>query len=374
MRRFPSIETRKGTFLPEVYWPGHELCFFLHDIMAHMLASGERAGAFHVKFELREGEREQLECCEDIFQWLDQYRKPEERTAVLVAGVFPAILSDMLHCIYEALETSRKAKLNVSYMLLRKPIQENLYLLEAVIADREDFAKKLTEDPIKLWSQGAGGREAHASNIAKVLGSVGDDGRFDANYLAQLRYDKAAEDGFDGLCNKAIHLFTSHKAIATEPMNINFIFSNWASKETQWSFLYTRLPYVLAYAHRIVEAVCSQISPTYPDYLEDIGRRLAAHVIIWGATLGEGYDAEQLLVFVSKHQEWLIAHCKTHGYREPKYRDLVRMTQTGAFPGESRFSVWKRLLKFRIAAELSGSAESTWLHAILRRLGFCKLP
>jgi hypothetical protein len=95
---------------------------------------------------------------------------------------------------------------------------------------------------VKLWSQGVGGQEAHTRNIQKVLDTIGENGRFDAAYLAQLRYDKGATDGFDGICNKAMHLFTHHEAIRTEPMNINFIFSNWDSRRTQWSFIYSRLP------------------------------------------------------------------------------------------------------------------------------------
>src|SRR5581483_9746508 len=323
--RFPSIESRKGTFLPAHHWVGHELCFFVHDTLGQLLAAGERAGAFHVKFQLREDEVEAFNRAEDVFQWLDRYRTPEERAAVLATTMFPAILSDMLHCIYEALETSRKAKLNVSYMLLRKPIQESLYVLEAVIADRSDFAKKLTENPTKLWSQGVGGRDAHRSNIAKVLQVIGDNGRFNADYLAQLRYDKSAEDGFDGICNNATHLFTNHKAIETEPMNINFIFSNWDSKESQWSFLYTRLPYILSYAYRIVETICADISPTYPAYLEELERRLSAHVLLWGATLDGTYASGPLLIFVLKHREWLFEHCRSNGYRIPEFKDLVRM-------------------------------------------------
>lgn len=372
--RFSSIESRKGTFLPEHHWPGHELCFFVHDAMGHMLAAGERAGAFRVKFQLHGDEVDAFTKAEDVFQWLDRYRTPEERAAVLVATMFPAILSDMLHCIYEALESSRKAKLNISYMLLRKPIQESLYVLEAVIADRSDFAKKLTESPTKLWSQGVGGREAHRSNIAKVLHAIGDDGHFSADYLAQLRYDKSAEDGFDGICNKAMHLFTNHKAIETEPMNINFIFSNWDSKESQWSFLYTRLPYVLTYAYRIVETVCAGISPTYSVYLEELERRLAAHVLLWGATLDETYATGPLLIFVLKHREWLFEHCRANGYRTPEFKDLVRMRETGAFPGESRWSVWQRMSHFQEAAEVSGSAAPTWRTRLLRALGLSTVP
>ena len=165
-------------------------------------------------------------------------------------------------------------------MLLRKPLQESLYVLEAVIADRADFAQKLTEDPIKLWSQGIGGHEAHANNIQKVLEAVGENDRFDPHYLAQLRYDKNAEDGFDRICNKAMHLFTRHKSIKTEQMNINFIFSNWDGKQTEWSYIYSRLPYLLVYMHSIVEYVCESIAPTPPLCLNDVKRRISAQVLL----------------------------------------------------------------------------------------------
>jgi hypothetical protein len=371
--RFPTIESRKGTFLPRQYWFSHELCFFIHDTMGHMLAAGERAGAFGVQFQLRDDEVEAFNKAEDIFQWLERYRSPEDRAAVLVATVFPAILSDMLHCIYESLETSRKAKLGVSFMLLRKPIQESLYVLEAAIADRDDFAKKLTDSPIKLWSQRIGGPQAHRNNIAVVLRSIGDGGAFNADYLAQLRYDKSAQDGFDGICNKAMHLFTDHKAIVTEPMNINFIFSNWDSKESQWSYLYSRLPYILAYTYRIVENVCASISPTYPAYLEDLERRLSAHILLWAATLDEMHASGPLLVFVAKQREWLFEHCETNGYRAPKSKDIVRMRATGAFPGECRWSVWQRMRHFQEASEASGSSPPTIRTRVLSALGLSTL-
>jgi hypothetical protein len=72
--RFPSIEARKGTFLPGRHWPGHELCFFLHDIMAKMLVEGQRAGAFHVQFQLSKDEVNTFNKADDVFQWLALHR------------------------------------------------------------------------------------------------------------------------------------------------------------------------------------------------------------------------------------------------------------------------------------------------------------
>jgi hypothetical protein len=113
----------------------------------------------------------------------------------LVNTVFPAVLSDMLHCIYEALESSRKGKLNITFMLLQKALQESLFLFEAMAVDRAEFANTLATDPVKLYSQTAGGAEVHARWIRLVLASLGEEERFDPSYLAQLRYDKNAKDG-----------------------------------------------------------------------------------------------------------------------------------------------------------------------------------
>jgi hypothetical protein len=118
----------------------------------------------------------------------------------------------MLHCIYEALDSSRKTKLNITYMLIRKPLQESLFLLESVVADRFDFAEKLATEPLKLRALKAGGVDVHTQRIQRVLEIVGESHRLSASYLAQLRYDKRVDDGFDGICNHAMHLFTEHEA------------------------------------------------------------------------------------------------------------------------------------------------------------------
>jgi len=333
--------------------------------MTQLLVSGEKARAFHVSFDLPdEAAKQEFESASDIFEWLEKHRTPEDRAAVLVAAMFPAILSDMLHCFYEALETSRKAKLGISFMLLRKPLQESLYVLEAVIADRADFAEKLTEDPIKLWSQGVGGHEAHVRNIQKVLETVGESDRFDPAYLAQLRYDKSVEDGFDGICNTAMHLFTGHKSIKTERMNINFIFSKWDNKLTQWPYIYSRLPYLLVYMHSIVEYVCEGIAPTSPAYLDDMKRRISAQVLLWWETIEAPYIEPHLKNFAERTRDWLYRHCNEAGLSPPTKADLIRMGADGAFPGETRASVAKRLDQFKRSAASTGSYALTPLEQL----------
>lgn len=351
-------KTKEG-FLPKCYNTAHDLCFVVHDILAQFLVSGEQSGVFtgRIKFE-NPSEAASLEAHGDIFEWLDSAGRVKDRARVLKTLVLPAVLSDMLHCIYEALESSRKAKLNVSYILLRKPIQESLFLLESIVIDELDFANKLATNPLTLRAKLAGGLEAHTKRIQLVLDAIGEADRFDATYLAQLRYSKT-EDGFDGICNKAIHLFTEHEAIRTESLNINFIFSDQEAKLSQWAYLYTRLPYVLVYTLRVVDHIGKGLVQTYPEYLDDISRRVAALVMLWKHELPSGYGADPIDKFIEETRCWLLNHCAALQHGIPTKRDLGRMATSGALPGESVTDVEARHTAFELLAALNRTDVKT---------------
>lgn len=346
MRR---LVTNKGGFLPSEFNVAHDLCFFVHDVLAQFLVSGEASDIFTTRIAVEEYElTKDFDSTADIFEWLEKNERFEDRARIIKTLILPAVLSDMLHCIYEALECSRKGKLNISYMLIRKPIQENLFLLESVILDEVLFAEKLATSPITLRPQSATGVEGeHKRRIHQVLKIIGQAEVFDAEYLAQLRYMKV-EDGFDGACNKAIHLFTEHKAIKTEALNINFIFSDWDAKYSQWEYLYSRLPYLLIYIWRVIEHIGDDVCPTHPEYTLDMTRRVAAFVTLFAASTTN--VTPPLAKFYKSQHDWLLSHCQNLGFRSLTKRDLERMALVGALPGEDEASVAARLALFNAIA------------------------
>ncbi len=348
------MRTNKGGFLPESYDIAHDMCFVIHDVIVAILKSGEEGSFFNSKINFEDdADRISFENSKDVFDWLENKNRIEDRAEILKRTVLPAVLSDMMHCIYEALETSRNAKLNISYMLIRKPIQESLYLLEALVVDKFDFSEKLATEPLKLRAQKVGGVDVHYQRIQKVLEKIGENHRFDASYLAQIRYDKSKEDSFDGICNHAMHLFTEHEAIRTDPLNINFIFSGWESKLTQWSYLYSRLPYVLFYIHRVVEYVVADIAPTDPEYLHDVDRRISALTLLWWEYLEDDYKTEQSEKLVKETRNWLNAHCLSVGYSSPNEGDLIKMSSSGAYPSESIVKVKIRNLRYSLQSKFN---------------------
>lgn len=351
-----SPRAPKRSLLPATYNLAHDLCFIVHDVLAQLLVSGEASGVFVASFPLSgPAEAEAMRAHSDIFEWLDASGRVKDRAKILKTIILPGILSDMLHCVYEALQSSRKGKLNVSYILLRKPLQESLFVLESIVIDELDFASKLATNPLLLRPKNAGGHEGHAKRIKLVLDALREAARFDADYIAQLRYMKT-NDGFDGVCNKAMHLFTEHDVIKTELLNINFIFSDLEAKFTQWSFLYTRLPYLLIYALRVVEHITAGIVRTNPDYLDDISRRIAAGVLLWGRDLPSEYAAPPLARFHEETERQLTTLIASKGWRSPTKRDLRRMLYSGAIPGESPADTKDRHSSFARLAALDREA------------------
>jgi hypothetical protein len=340
---FPALRGPDGrTAMPERFDESHHLCYLNHDVMVELLRSGELVGAFEYRFPLNEAEAESLRAAADVFEWIEQESRHEERAPILRATVFPALLSDLLHFIYEALQSARKGKLIVAFALLRKPLQENLYLMETIAIDLTGFSDKLAADPMKLRLKNVGGLSGHRNRIAAVLEIIGETDRFDAGYLAQLRYEKC-EDGFDGICNLAMHLFTEHDAIKTDKLNINFIFTDLNAKETQWAYLYSRMPYILLYARRLVEHVFSAIwGRTDPVYLSDMERRLDAGTILWWRSVDKSYQSSPLRRFVVATRLRLRSRCRAAGFISPRLCHLERMMENGAFPDEANATVMRR--------------------------------
>ena len=314
---------------PSCLEQAHNLCFLNHDILVELLRSGEENKLFHqtIAFSSEE-DKIKLEESSDVFEWFELTGRKLEHIETLRRSVFQALLSDYLHFIYEALACSRKEKLTVAYAILRKPIQENLLVLEIMASDIEEFSNKITENPLALRAKNYGGIDGHTKRIQKVLKILGEEDRFDAAYLAQLRYQKT-EDGFDGICNKSMHLFTEHRKIKTENMNVNQIFSGEESKLTQWYFLYSRLPYILFYARRLIEHIFGTFSKTDPRYLNNIEYRTMAATILWYPNVDESYKNETLDKFVNSTINRMEQYCLDAGKAKPNKQDLLRIKDSG---------------------------------------------
>ena len=251
--------------LPAEFEFRHDLCLAMHDRLVSMVVFGQENDSFLTEVKLSDGEAERIE--NDPWDWMENRRSGNVLGEVLLKTIFPALLSDFCHFVFESLSCSRRGKLTVAYSLLRKPFLENLHFLEWLAAHPDGMLKTLyNRDAIERSSRRI------RSNPDRILGVVKDAVKktsiptlHDPELLWEIRYDKNAEYSYDRYCNQAMHLVTTKKPIDTENQNFNFIFSDADCMYQQWQHIYRTLPILMAYTVDVSEYLMAVILGHYMD-------------------------------------------------------------------------------------------------------------
>lgn len=240
--------------IPEELHFSHNFCFFLHDQLVSTLKEGEKADIFSIQFNSEKSIEHEMSG-EELFAWMENNGYREEILSMYYKQLTSALLSDMLHFIHESLRSSTKGKLTVTYALLRKPLKENLFYLEWLLADPSSMLEAFEGANLVSKSAKSVSPERKKEIIGKAMELTSMGKWVDPDFIYDLRYNKHCEYGYEALFQKANHLVTQAKPFETEPANFNLIFSNEISFASQWRGLYSHLPLILIHAIEVVEAL-----------------------------------------------------------------------------------------------------------------------
>lgn len=233
----------------------HIYCIFLHDQMVRVIADVEQNNLVSVRVHFTEqAHAEEMSKVPrgDIADWLDSHGYGEAVDELMYRQIAHGLLADFCHFIYEAFANAAKGKLTVTYALLRKPLKDNLFYLEWMLADREGFLAAFRDDASAMVATTT---EKRRDVIATALAKTRTGEWIDPGFLYDLRYDKAAAWGFEQSWQKAHHLVTTSKHYTTDQMNFNFIFSDDEARKTQVRFLHSFMPPILFYALEVASGV-----------------------------------------------------------------------------------------------------------------------
>lgn len=285
MKPLGIIEPDRLKLMPTDCHAAHEFCFRLHDQMVQLLVDGEakEVNSVTIKLDSPEDIQKFQEFDDPIGYFLNTGQDKISRLIVL-NHLKVALFSDFLHFIHEALKALEKRKFSVAMALLRKPLRENLMFATWLKADQDDFYTRLKESPADLMEN------RHLTPTRKIelfeeaiKASKGTDFA-KAEKLFNIIFDKKNAYGFATLFDKANHLVTSHPAMRTEELNLNFIFKN-PSDNDLFQTVYVDLAYVLMYANVLMISLYSEMSAVEESYLDYI---LLTSIGSYDSLFGEG--------------------------------------------------------------------------------------
>ncbi len=283
--------------LPRRLWWSHHLAFLLHDQLAHILLRGEEEGLFCTELHLAsDAEQAEFESVDDaeIIDWMRQKGRSEEASEVVERLIVRGLLSDLCQFLFESIESAAKGKVSVAFALLRKPLRDQLFILEWLLADRNGFLREFANGPesidlVELLKR----QKDWMKQITESAMSESCYSEFVASpFMWELRFDKSLGWSLEGYWNQAIHLVTTNRHYRTDPENLNFVFVGDRDRSDLLDRYYQLVPTVLIHLCGVVRAIVDRWNPDFVGFgrLFDF-RMVANHELALHETCNEPVES-----------------------------------------------------------------------------------
>lgn len=274
------IKEGESTHLPKEYHSTNNLCAHIYDLLTDFFRYDEyHTYLMTTPLILNDNNEEitldNLQDNKHILDWLSENGKNSELETVLVKHLTLSILQDFVNFIYESLKCAQKGKFTVAYSLLRKPLTDELLILEQLLVDRDTFIHNFFHigDP-KLYDPSSKSNPINKKEIIQKSTSEIENSFFSAEHIYNLRYNKDCEYGINGISNKALHIVTGDKSYKTLDQNLNFVFSNQNDYKSYFKHYYSFMPYLLLYSTAIVDQILFAYLPEEKHRIKRISRKL----------------------------------------------------------------------------------------------------
>lgn len=256
-------------YLPERFHKKHRLCeFLLYQIEDFITQdSFKELKIQRIEFD------EKIEFLDEehIFDYLIRINKTDIHNEIIANHILCAIIGDICQFLQVALFSSLQQRLTVTFSLIRKPFVYNLLIiLRLYFEDNflEKFNTKEKFDPTKLSQEDIRELLDLSEKMLFTKSIKGED-------IYDFIFNSSLPDSLINLSNKALHPSTTrNKDNQTEVQNLNFVFSTSQSINSQWEYLYRRLPLLLLYLNEVIECIIFTRLKTSDDiYIERITER-----------------------------------------------------------------------------------------------------
>ncbi|HYI10810.1 MAG TPA: hypothetical protein VEK57_17250 [Thermoanaerobaculia bacterium] len=232
---------------------------FMLDELTEMLASAEASGVFNCTFEFTDDDHAQAiqgVSSEDLLAWMKVNGYSDQAFEVFYKSICKALAYDLLEFVGAAVRATMDDTLTVALALLRKPFKENLFYIEWILADSDDFFEKFEAGDVDALEL----RKVEPTRKLEVIRSAMTASPYsrwiEPEFIYELRFDKQSEVGLEPTWQRASHLITTKGArVRTEAENFNFVFSGDTERHSQIRGFYATVPLLLFHAVNMIEAM-----------------------------------------------------------------------------------------------------------------------
>lgn len=292
------IQKYDETPLPEKFHLINNVCAIIYDQITDVFRfkDYENFRTHNIQFDntFKKDEIESFESSEELIQYLIENNYWDDITGVFTKNIASAIISDLSHFIYEAIDAAKKCKVTVAFSLIRKPFTDELTILERLFNEPKLFIENFyIEGDIRKYdpsSNSTSNKLNHKELTQECISKLKYNTFLFSSMVHEIRYDKTISGAIQELTNKSIHIVTNNRNYKTEAKSLNFIFDASSNVEQYLEIFYINTHYLLLYTSAIIDEL-------YFKYLtnkeHDILRKSKALRRFFGMALSQIYFDEK---------------------------------------------------------------------------------
>lgn len=313
---FLTIENGEKIFLPKKYHKINNLCAIIYDQLTEIYKdlNYEDLKKTDIKFKGNERLLNELRAGYiNALDWLKLNEMNSEIEVVLTKQILLSIVSDFINFMFESMHCAKRGKVIVAYALLRKPLTDELLILEQLLGNRTEFINKFfhsgNPDDYDPSNKNIDKKTIIEQAIKKLRIGI----FTSSDFIYDLRYNKSFEAGINGISNHALHIVTKDKNYKTSNQSLNFVFDQKEKFDRYYKHYYELVPYLLLYSVSIIDELVFDLLPdennqnlkTVKEFRRLIGLILTLEY--------SGYSKKKSKVMFDKMLENLIITCPNCG-------------------------------------------------------------
>lgn len=251
--------------LPRKYRPINNLCAHIYDQLTEIFTQEHYKKLTTTDIPIDRNTQILIDKFESgelhALDWLAENKLDKELTNVLTKHIVLSVVSDFVNFMYESMNCAKNGKFSVAYALLRKPLTDELLLLEQILYDKDDFIKRFYHQGEPIDYDPSNRNLDKRSIIKNALDTLNPKAFFTEDLIYQLRYDKSCAAGINGISNHALHIVTTDKNYRTSNQNLNFVFSVDEDHQDYLDHYYYFVPYLLMYSVAVIDEIIFSFLP-----------------------------------------------------------------------------------------------------------------
>jgi len=199
------------------------------------------------------------------------------------------LFSDYWQFLDSSLTSISNGFIDVAYSLLRRPLKDDLLILESILANYNDFIYKFSsKNSAELLAIDRLRPEEKILIIEKAVNKI-ELKTFDAKTIYEFRYSKSNAIGFENKWQPASHLFTLCKGYKTEDGSINIAGPSINDENSDYKYYYSILPNILFYSFQVVTSIYKEIFEKEYNVPEMVIERIIEGITIINNTIYPEY-------------------------------------------------------------------------------------